>query len=104
SRLRYDGRVVTIRRDVLDLHLMLTNSVLVQLFDSKRYHPDHFDDLGPLSREIITSHEKQLFYHVGMQPDSVNFRRGFQILTTQQSRKILLRRLINGNDEEKQYA
>ncbi len=38
DRFRDAGRIVTIRRDVLDLHLTLTNSALVQLFDSTRYN------------------------------------------------------------------
>jgi hypothetical protein len=103
NRLRYDGRVVTVRRDVLDLHLMLTNSALVQLFDSIRFDPDNLSDKTLFSRETIESYERQLFYHVAMQPNHSRFH-GFQVLTTQQPRKPLLRRLINGHDEEKQYA
>lgn len=99
------GTVVTIRREVLDLHLALTNAALVQVFDSTRCDPYNFGGWNGHSEEVVKATEEQLFYRMGIKPRVGSYVRGFQILTHTQPREESLKRIVGVSEPaKKEYA
>lgn len=94
--------IVTIKRELLNLHLAITNALLIQMFDSTRYHPDNFSGWESRQESFFSDTEKKLFYRFCIQEKNASFIRGFQILDC--NRNDILENYVNGGGQPKEYA
>lgn len=101
---RFGGHILTINKELLNIHLALTNSVLVRMFDSTRFDSDDFDGWDNHLERKEPLGDEQLFYRFGLNPSRASFIRGVQIVRCSEPRDTVLRRIMHGDDDEKQYA
>ncbi len=103
SQLDHGGTVVTIRREVLDCHLALSDSAVIVLFDSTRFRPEAFSGWGDLSEEQVDLSQEKLFYRIGILPGHASFVRGIQVIESELPPKHAWRAL-SGMGTKNQYA
>lgn len=97
------GRVVTILRSTLDEYSVITNQVLLLLYDSTRFEPKKF---GGWQNTAADYHklEPEIYYRMGRIPETASYVRGFQIIRPTLSKKDVVRRHGIGDPKEQQYA
>jgi hypothetical protein len=98
----FGGRVVTVERRLLDDYMLLTNSVLVRLFDFTRFDPSNFSGWGDNRKKRKVTNE-HFGYRITLQDEVGSYLRGVQIVRTPQTMAALHHRLTH-QDEERQYA
>jgi hypothetical protein len=98
----WGGRVVTVDRCQLDDYMLLTNSVLVRLFDFTLFDPSDFSGWGDNRKERSVTNE-QYGYKITVQAGVGSYMRGVQIVRSPETMEELHHRLTH-QYEEKQYA
>lgn len=98
-----DGRIVTIKRDDLDLLLAMLESSYILLLDSTRFEPRSFSGWSNGPEEVVQLPEDGLFYRGRGNPGRESYVRGFQITAPADGQR-LRRRLMWESPEPKQYA
>lgn len=98
-----DGRVVTIKREDLDVLLLMFESSYVLLFDSTRFDPGNFTSWGDGPEEHVSLVEENLYYRGRTNAGRESYLRGFQV-TAPVINDRLRRRLMWESPEPKQYA
>lgn len=100
---REQGRVVTILRSTLDEYLIITNQVLLLLYDSTRFEPNSF---GGWQNEDVEYQEREpeIYCRIGRSAEVASYLRGFQIIRPAAPKKDIIRRYDIGDSKERQYA
>lgn len=98
-----DGRIVTIKREDLDILLTMLKSSFVLLFDSTRFEPSGFNGWDDSPEELVHLPEESLFYRGRTNPGRESYMRGFQITAPAESER-LRRRLMWESPKPKQYT
>ncbi|MFU8894858.1 MAG: hypothetical protein ACNA8J_00575 [Gammaproteobacteria bacterium] len=98
-----DGRLVTIKREDLDVLLLMLESSYVLLFDSTRFDPGKFTSWGDRPEEQVSLVEEGLYYRGRFNTGCESYLRGFQV-TTPVINERLRRRLMWESPEPNQYA
>lgn len=98
-----DGRVVTIKREDLDVLLLMLESSYVLLFYSPRFDPENFTSWGDGPEEHVSLVEESLYYRGRANMGCGSYLRGFQV-TAPVINERLRRRLMWESPEPKQYA
>ncbi len=94
-------KVVTFQRELLDLHLFVSDSVLIRFFDSTRYDYGNFNSWHQ-KEETIKHDDKEIYAKYGFQANA-SYLRGFQIIRCIQPRKKMLNIVRYGEEEAKKY-
>ena len=97
------GRIVTILRSTLDEYLVITDQVLLLLYDSTRFEPGEFRGWQKPDVEYHKQ-EPEVYYRMGRNPGTASYLRGFQIIRPSLSKREVIRRHGIGWDKERQYA
>ncbi len=100
---REKGRVVTILRSILDEYLVITDQAMLLLYDSTRFEPKSFGGWQNQGTEYLAQ-EPEIYYHIGRNPETASYLRGFQIIRPAVSKKDVLRWYAIGRHKERQYA
>lgn len=109
-KIHYSPReiLVTIKQDVLDLHLFLTKSVLLRLFD--RTLCNNWMSFSEKARQESEIHDKKnkIFARQGIAFDkedlpTAGWLRGFQIIRNHQKRKKMLKIYIGEHSKPEKY-
>lgn len=97
------GRIVMIRRDVLDEYMTMTGQSLILLFDSTRFEPMKF---GGWRNERVKYREEQpeIWYRMGRSGSTASYLRGFQIIRSALTKKDLVKRYGFSQPSDRQYA
>jgi hypothetical protein len=98
-----EGRVVTILRNTLDEYLVITDQVLLLLYDSTRFEPKSFGGWQNQGVEY-QKQEPEIYYRIGRQGETASYIRGFQIIRPAVSKEDIIRRHDRGEIKERQYA
>jgi hypothetical protein len=103
-----NGTLVTMKRETLNFHLFLNNSVLVRVFDRVIF--DSNADTGQTSRKLsaITENDNEIFADKGIALNRestpyLGWVRGFQIIRNNESREVLIAKVSGKNLEPKEY-
>jgi hypothetical protein len=97
------GQVVTILRGTLDEYLVITDQVLLLLYDSTRFEPKKF---GGWQHQDVKYQEREpeIYYRIGRNAESASYLRGFQIIRPIMSKNDVIRRQGIGESKERQYS
>lgn len=98
-----DGRVVTIKREDMDVLLLMLKSSYVLLFDSTRFDPGNFSSWGDGPEANISLADENLYYRGRANAGRESYLRGFQV-TAPAINDRLRRRLMWEPAEPKQYV
>ena len=98
-----EGRVVTVPRNIIDEYLVITDQVMVLLYDSTRFEPKSFGGWQGQATENHTR-EPELYYRIGRNHETASYLRGFQIIRPVATKKDIIRRHGIGESKERQYA
>ena len=98
-----EGRVVTVPRNIIDEYLVITDQVMVLLYDSTRFEPKSFGGWQGQATENHTR-EPELYYRIGRNHETASYLRGFQIIRPVATKKGIIRRHGIGESKERQYA
>ena len=98
-----DGRLVTVRRDILDAYMTLTDQTLVLRFNSTRFQPKNFGGWPNKGAEDYHV-EPEIWYHMGRSGDQASYIGGFQIIRSGLSNDDVTRRYGLGSRDNRQYA
>ena len=98
-----EGRVVTILRNTLDEYLVITDQVLLLLYDSTRVEPKSFGGWQNHGVEY-QKQEPEIYYRIGRQGETASYIRGFQIIRPALSKEDIVRQHDIGKPKEWQYA
>lgn len=98
-----DSLVVIIKREDLDMLLVILKSSYVLLFDSTRFDPDNFSNWKGGNDIRADSNDENLFYRGRMNPNHESYLRGIEIIKPFINDRIR-RRLIWESPEQNQYA
>jgi hypothetical protein len=100
---RDEGQVVTIVRSTLDEYLVITDQVLLLLYESARFEPKSF---GGWQNQDVLHHqqEPEIYYHIGQNAEIASYLRGFQIIRPAVSKKDVLGQSGIGRHKKRQYA
>lgn len=98
-----DGRIVTIKREDLDVLLLILKSSYILLFDSTRFEPKNFSSWGDGSEAPVSITDEHLYYRGRTNPGCESYLRGCQIMAPVMNDR-LQRRLMFKSPEPKQYA
>lgn len=93
-------KVVTFQRELLDLHLFVSDSVLIRLFDSRRCDKN-FKGWNQ-KEETIKLDDKEIYAKFGSQAN-VSYLRGFQIIRCSQPKKKMFNILRYGEKDAGKY-
>jgi hypothetical protein len=98
-----EGRAVAILRSTLDEYLVITDQVLLLLYDSTRFEVKRF---GGWQNQDAQYHEREpeIYYRIGRNADTASYLRGFQIIRPAISMKDVLGRYGFGRRKKRQYA
>lgn len=96
-------RVITIRRDVLDLHLAVTKTALVRMFDSTRFCIGAFNGWGEIDETIVHDEASGLHFRGHYEDSHASYLRGIQLVRGPEKPAELLRRFIMGERETRRY-
>ncbi|MBT8420187.1 MAG: hypothetical protein KJO08_04915, partial [Gammaproteobacteria bacterium] len=96
------GRIVTIKRDILDEYMTMTGQSLVLLFDSTRFDPGNFNGWQEQNIEYHQEHP-EIWYHMG-DIGRASYLRGFQIIRSALTQKDLLKRHGFSQSDDRQYV
>ncbi|MBF0296286.1 MAG: hypothetical protein HQL96_13945 [Magnetococcales bacterium] len=99
---RQDARVVTIKREDLDVLLLMLESSYILLFESIRYDPENIADWGDTPEENVSRSEEFLYFRCRASIDQ-SYMRGFQV-TTPVINSRLRRRMMWESPDPKQYT
>lgn len=97
------ARIVTILRSTLDEYLVITDQVLLLLYDSTRFEPKRFGGWQNLGVEY-RKQEPEIYYRIGRDGETASYIRGFQIIRPAVSKEDIVRRHDIGESKERQYA
>ena len=101
--IKNNSLVVTIKREDMDMLLVMFKSSYVLLFDSTRFDPKNFSDWNGGSDIRVALSDEYLFYRGRMNPSHESYLRGFKIIKPIIN-DIILRRLGWESPEPNQYA
>jgi hypothetical protein len=96
------GTVVTIKRDVLDEYMAVTNTSVVRMFDLTRLRLKKFDgwsDGGNADERA----DGDLYYRIHIEPGHASYMRGVQIVRSRMSRAQAARKLSWGQPKDRKY-
>ena len=99
----HNGRVVTMKREDLDLLLLMLESSYVLLFNSKRFDPGNFTGWDDGSKKHASLVNENLYYRGSTNAGRHSYLRGFQV-TAPVINDRLRRRLKGKFPEPEQYA
>src|ERR1017187_5173410 len=94
---------ITFNRDLLDEYLVLTESVLVRMFDFTRHRPGQFGGWSAGQDRRIHS-DGDLHYLLHVEPGYASYARGIQLVRPLKPKDIVIRRFYPEKPEERQYA
>lgn len=99
----YTSTMISVKREVLDDYLLLTDCSVVRTFDFTRYHPKSFGGWSesPVPQE---TREDGLFFRSGLEQGHAAYIRGVQIVGPLSTRDDLLNRHTFTRDEKREYA
>ncbi len=95
------GSIVVFKREMLDLYLVLTDSVIIRTFDFTRYRPpfSHWSN-----QDVRMTAQADLFYRSHIEHGNASYLRGCEIISPVASKESILKRyVLGGEDENKQY-
>ena len=97
------GTIVLFKRQLLDEYMVLTESVIVRMFDFTRYRPSHFYGWShtPDAKQIT---DVDLAYRSAIEPGNGSYTRGCQIVRPLMSKEAVIRRHGPTQEEDRQYA
>ncbi len=97
------GWVIIAKRQCLDDYMILTDSLIVRMFDFVRTRPDDFSGWDVTS-ERKDQPDKNLYFAVAVQQSQGGYMRGVQIIHPSDDRGTILKRLAGEREQVKQYA
>lgn len=96
------GRIVTIKRDILDEYMTLTGQSLILLFDSTRFDSKKFVVWANSPKDY--EQDPEIWYYIECLDSYASYLRGFQIIRSMLSQKDPLGRHGFGQSNDRQYA
>jgi hypothetical protein len=99
----FGTNVVAFNRDVLDEYLVLTDSVIVRMFDFTRHQPGGFNGWATEHEAGHQSHG-DIHYRSHVEPGYASYMRGFQIVRPLTTREAIVRRFDHTATKDRQYA
>lgn len=100
--------LVTVKRDVLDFYLFISESVLLRLFDVRRSRDDDYLVDGTRTEESVHDANNEIFSRTGFIKNDgkafLGLSRGFHIVRNRQAKKKMMQILMGGKDKTKKYA
>jgi hypothetical protein len=103
AKAMFGGTIVTVRREVLDRYVTLTDSAIVRTFDFTRARLDRFSGWRNAFDEEVTN-EGDLFYRTHIEPGNACSMRGCQILRSQASKEAIVEEFHPGSISNQQHA
>lgn len=99
----FGGTVVTVKRDVLDRYMTLTDSTIVRTFDFTRVRLSQFGGWQHDHDDVVTN-LGDLFFRKHVEPGHASYMRGCQIVYSQVSKESIVDEFHPGSRRNAQYA
>jgi hypothetical protein len=99
----YGGTIITFNRALLDEYLVLTDSVIVRMFDITRYRISHFGGWSD-PHNLQYTNDPDLFYRSHVEPGHASYMRGCQIVHSLTSKETIRKRHDFSEPEEREHA